>query len=230
MDPLTRERVLEAALALADAEGLEALSFRRLARSLDVTPMALYRYVRDKDDLLDGVGDLALGELELADDQAGSWQEGLRVAAHSYRRLLLRHPATVSLYMRRPVITPNSLRVMEALLGLLLRAGFSDEDAALVYAQASRFVLGLVAIEAGSQAPGPPSPEESASVARAVRVRLEALPTDRYPHVVEAAPFLTTRYDADANFEAGLGILIAGLEHRLAQRSGSTGAAAPRGG
>src|SRR5919206_4716295 len=92
---LSREKVLAAALAVADTEGLEAVSFRRLASDLGVTPMALYRYVDNKEALLDGIGDLVLSELELPEPPTGGWRDQLRAAAWSFRAVLIAHPAVV---------------------------------------------------------------------------------------------------------------------------------------
>jgi AcrR family transcriptional regulator len=127
---LSREKVLAAALAIADAEGLDALSFRRLAGQLGVTPMALYRYVDDKEALLDGIGDIVLSELELPEPR-GDWREQLRAAAWSFRAVLVAHPAVVPIFLRRPLLTPAGLRSANAVVGIFRRAGFSPEQASL---------------------------------------------------------------------------------------------------
>jgi AcrR family transcriptional regulator len=214
---LDRERVLAAALEIADAEGLEALSFRRLAAHFEVTPMALYRYVESKEALLDGIGDLVLSNLELPNSQAGDWREQFRATAHSYRSFLVAHPATVPIFLSRPLFTPAGMRTADALIGLFRRAGFSTEEAVLRYQQVARYLLALVMLETGRPRL---SVEERLERARVARITFETLPPDQYPHLVEAAPELAAPYDPERAFESGLDLLLAGLERmRAAQRS-----------
>lgn len=207
---LTRLKVLSAALEIADAEGLEALSFRRLAAHFGVTPMALYRYVESKDALLDGVADLVLAELELPRPEGGDWRQQLRDVAHSFRERLIAHPAVTSIFLSRPLFTPAATRTTEAMLALLRGAGFPPEQAVLHYQQIVRFLLALVLLETGS---GPRlSPDERRERARIDRIRLETLPPEQYPNLVEAAPYLGARYDPAVAFDKGLDLLLEGLE------------------
>jgi len=111
--PLTRDRVLVAALRLVDAEGLDALTRRRLGRELGCEAMALYRYVPDQAALLDGIADLVLDELVIPDE--GQWQTQLRHGAHNFRQLALAHPHLVSLIVTRPMSTPVGLRPLGTL-------------------------------------------------------------------------------------------------------------------
>jgi TetR/AcrR family tetracycline transcriptional repressor len=216
--PLSRQIVLENALALADAEGLDALSLRRLARELGVTPMALYRYVESKDDLLDGIGDLVLGLLDLGDPAGQDWKQRLRRAARSYRRLLVAHPSAVEIVSSRPLFTPNALGVTENLLGLLRGAGFSVEEALRLYQQIARFVVGLVFLE--TRTPwGGRSDDERAELRRRARIQLEALSPAAYPRLVEATEAIVSPPDFDCSFELGIDLLLAGLEALLARRS-----------
>src|SRR6476661_2403506 len=107
--PLTRQRVLAAALRLVDTEGLDALTRRRLARELGRDAMTLYRYAPDQAALLDGIVELVLDELELPDDDQ-DWQTQLRRSADNFRRVALAHPNVVNLIMTRPLATPLGLR------------------------------------------------------------------------------------------------------------------------
>jgi AcrR family transcriptional regulator len=210
---LNREKVLAAALAIADAEGLEALSFRRLATHFDVTPMALYRYVESKEALLDGIGDLVLSKLVVPTSQAGDWREQLRATAHSLRSQLVAHPAAVPVFLSRPLLTPAGMRTADALIGLFRHAGFSAEQAVLRYQQVARFLLALIVLETNS---GPNlSADERRERARVGRITFETLPSGRFPHLVEAAPHLASPYDPERAFESGLDLLLAGLEHML---------------
>jgi AcrR family transcriptional regulator len=206
---LNRELIVETALRLADEGGLDALTLRRVARELGVTPMALYRYVASKDDLLDAVGDEVLGLAELP-GSGSSWQEQLRAVARSYRTLLTRHPAALELVMARTLVGPNALRVADAVLGILRRAGFEIEDAAAIYGQLARSLLALVSIETSARRrlEGVGAEER----ARAVRLQLEALPLDEFENVVAAAPYLAAPADWDRSFERGVDFLIAGVE------------------
>jgi AcrR family transcriptional regulator len=207
---LSRERVLAAALAIADAEGLDALSFRRVASDLEVTPMALYRYVDDKDALLDGIGDLVLSEL--SEPATGDWREQLRATARAYRTVLLAHPAIVPIVQSRPLLGPAGLRSANAVLGVFRRAGFSPEQAVLLYRQFVRFSLALITleIEAGPEL----TPEQWREQARLARITFETLPAEEFPHLVEAAPQFGAPHDPERAFESGLDLFIAGLEHR----------------
>jgi AcrR family transcriptional regulator len=214
---LSREKVLAAALAIADAEGLEALSFRRLAADLGVTPMALYRYVDGKDALLDGIGDLVLSELELP-EPSGDWRGQLRAMALSFRAALVAHPAVVPIFLTRPLITPAGMRAADAVLGVFRSAGFPPEQAVPLYQHFTRVMLAHVVLE--TQAGPGLTPEERDAQARLARVTFETLPADRFPHLVEAAPRFADPHDPMRAFETGLGLLIAGLEHQLGDVEG----------
>jgi AcrR family transcriptional regulator len=209
---LSRERVLAAALAVADAEGLEAVSFRRVAAELGVTPMALYRYVDDKEALLDGLGDLVLSTLELPDSPAGDWREQLRAMALSFRAALVAHPAVVPIFLTRPLITPSGLRAANAVLGIFGRAGFPPEQAVPLYQHFTRVMLAHVMLEA--QAGPELTPEARREQARLARIAFETLPPEEFPHLVEAAPGFAAPPEPGRAFETGLGLLIAGLEHQ----------------
>jgi AcrR family transcriptional regulator len=212
---LSREKVLAAALAIADEEGLDALSFRRLGAHFAVTPMALYRYVASKDALIDGIGDLVLGELELPDGSGGGdWRDELRAAARSFRALLVAHPAAARIFYGRTLFTPAGLRAADAILGLLGRAGFPPEAAVLRYQQVVRFVLSLVMLETTTDdAVSTVDPEEAE---RLKRLTFESQSPERYPNLVAAAACLAAPFDADAFFESGLELVVAGLERMRA--------------
>jgi AcrR family transcriptional regulator len=209
---LSREKVLAAALAIADAEGLDALSFRRLAGHLGVTPMALYRYVDDKEALLDGIGDIVLSELELPEPR-GDWREQLRAAAWSFRAVLVAHPAVVPIFLRRPLLTPAALRSANAVVGIFRRAGFSPEQVAPLYRDFIRDMLAHVMLESEGGR-GVVTPEQRREQARLARITFETLPPDEFPYLVEAAPHFAAPHDPELAFETGLDLFIAGLEQR----------------
>ena len=146
MARLDREAVLRAGLALADESGLETVTLRRLAERLRVTPMALYRHVDGKGDLLDGMADLLYAELDVP-EPSGDWWDELAALARSTRRVLLRHPSAAPHLFSRPLAGPHSLRLGEALLGTLERAGFYPAEAEELHEQLSGMVFALVAPE-----------------------------------------------------------------------------------
>jgi AcrR family transcriptional regulator len=136
---------VEVALALADDLGLDAVSVRRVADRLDVTPMALYRYVSSKDELLDALADRLYAELELPTGNYGWWEELARLA-RSTRRLLLAHPWAAPL-LARPLAGPHAQALDQALQHELRRAGFSAAEAGELHDQLSNMVFALVAPE-----------------------------------------------------------------------------------
>jgi len=139
------ESVIDTAVALADDHGLEAVSLRRIARRLGVTPMALYRYVESKDDLLDGMADRLYADV-IASSPNGDWWDSLAGLARSTRRVLLAHPWAAPLF-GRPLAGPNSHALDELLRDSLRSAGFSAGEARELHAQLSNMVFALVAPE-----------------------------------------------------------------------------------
>jgi AcrR family transcriptional regulator len=214
---LTREAVVAAALTKADAEGLDALTFRGLAADLGVTPMALYRYVSSKHELVTAIRERAYTEFELPDPDAGSWQDQLRALAQSFRRVLLAHPALAE--CERGGHTGHgsmaAWRILDVLLGVLRRAGFSIEEAAQLNEQLERLVMALVVLEA-EEPPG--DPEEQELREREFRAQVLQLPREGFANVIEATDYLCKPRDQTAAFEVALELLIAGLEALLARR------------
>ncbi len=210
-EPLTRELVVDKALARADAGGLEAVSFRRLAADLGVTPMALYRYVGSKNELMAAIGDRVFSAFELPGPEITDWRERLRALARSYRRVLLAHPAVATLSGSQ---APERAKpIMEVLLAALRMAGFRIEEAAVLEGNLERFVLALVLLEIGD---GRSEDEQAAEArVRAQRAHLLTLPPERFPHVIEAADYLCDRTDPEWAFEFALDLLIGGLEKLL---------------
>lgn len=138
---LSTDAVVDAALRLADAEGLEAVSLRRLASELRATPMALYRHVRDKDDLLDLMAGRLLDELDVSTDATPTWQEALRRLGSSFLDLVAAHPAAPFL-LSRPFDSPGSRRLSVAFLGILDRAGFETRTGVAMLQALTGMLLG----------------------------------------------------------------------------------------
>lgn len=210
---LTRETVLQAALDLVDAEGLEALSMRRLGQALDRDPMGLYRYAANRADLLDGITELVFNELAIF-PQDPDWQAQLRRIAHDLRILALRHPNVVPLLVTRPLSTPlglrplGTLRPLEQILGLLIEAGFAPNDALHVYRAYYGFLYGHILNELQEFIV---DPEENVAL---LRLGLHRLPAREFPHLRELAPVLAD-YDGAAELDEGISILLSGLAKRL---------------
>ena len=215
---LTKAAVLEAGLALADAEGLEALTIRRLAQDLGVTPMALYWHFKSKDELLEGLVDRVMAAVDLSVDPARPWLEQFEALVRSLVAALRLHPragarlADCDLLSER---TPHVLAALEAALDILRRAGFSASDATRITLYVMHSAIALV----GSQ-PGY-SPElseaERREAERRTRILLETLPPDRYPWIREAAIPLASCDDPDAHYAFGVDVLLAGVDAMAAR-------------
>src|SRR3954454_18343682 len=147
--PLTRERIIVAAVALVDAHGLEALSMRKLGAALGVEAMSLYNHVDNKDDVLDGVIDLVLREVPLPDADL-AWEEQLRVLARGFRAAGLAHPGVLPMWGSRQIRTVEAFAPLERAYDALRTAGL-DPDAALdAFLAMSSFVLGRVLLDMGN--------------------------------------------------------------------------------
>jgi AcrR family transcriptional regulator len=216
--PLSRERVLRAATALADRVGVGSLSMRKLAQELGVEAMSLYHHVANKDDLLDGMVDLVFGEIELPSGDAG-WKAAMRRRAISAREALRRHPWATGLMESRSTPGAANLRHHDAVLGILRGAGFSVELAAHAYSLLDSYIYGF-SLQEASLPFG--TAEEAAAVAEDI---LRQHPAEQLPHLTEIAVehVLRPGYDYGNEFLWGLDLLLDGLERAHdAARSGTT--------
>lgn len=210
---LSRELVLTTALRLVDEEGLDALTMRRLGHALGRDPMSLYRYAENRAALLDGVTELVFDELE-AVPETEDWQLHLRRIAHSLRDVALRHPNVVPLLVTRPLSTPlglrppGTLRPLELILSLLVRAGFAASDALHVYRAYYGYLYGHILNELQEFVV---DPEESEAL---LRLGLHQLPAREFTHLRALADVLID-YDGKAELDEGLTILLSGLTARL---------------
>ncbi|NUS34903.1 MAG: TetR family transcriptional regulator [Pseudarthrobacter sp.] len=216
--PLSRGIVLAKALELVDAEGLEALTMRRLGQELGRDPMSLYRYAENRAALLDGVAELVLGQLSISRVGDPDWKARLRGLAHDLRRLALKHPNVVPLLVTRPLSTPlglrplGTLRPLEQILALLAAAGFGAADALHVYRAFYGFLYGHILNELQEFVV---DPEENEVL---LRMGLQRLPAKEFPRLRALAPALA-EYDGEAELEQGLDILLSGLEAQLTRQS-----------
>jgi TetR/AcrR family tetracycline transcriptional repressor len=210
---LRREAIVGLAIAIADREGLDAVSFRRLATELGATPMALYRHVRDKADLLDSMADTLLGEIAVVPDASADWLASLRALLQDVGRLLDAHPSAAPLLMRPPPMLPNVLRLTETTLELLHRAGFSSTEALALLQQLTTLLVAPAALYGtGNTHTGDagevPTSSESADV---------AISPEAYPRYAAALAESGAWYDPARDREFSSELFLAGIE-ALARR------------
>jgi AcrR family transcriptional regulator len=198
---ISRAAILDRALALADTEGLPAVTVRRLARDLGVTPMALYWHVADKDALLDALADHLVARVDRTCDPALDWPDQLRGLLRSLVGVLRAHPGAARLVGLRNSTSETALDLIEAALAVLARAGFSPATATTIARQALHSASALVAAQPAAAGPDP----------RTLAL-LTALPPDRFGHVVAAAAPLASCPDPDAADALGLDLLVGGVE------------------
>ena len=208
---LTRDRVLGAAVVVADKGGLESLTIRSLAEELGVKPMSVYYHVASKDEILDGIVDIVFGEMGLP-AVGGDWRAELHRRAHSARSVLRLHPWAIPLLESRTSPGPATLRHHDAVLGTLRAAGFSLAMTAHAYALLDAFIYGHALQEASLPFEGPDGVGEVAGPI------LELMSSGDYPHLVEMATahYLRPGYDFGDEFEFGLELILEGLARNIA--------------
>jgi TetR/AcrR family transcriptional regulator, tetracycline repressor protein len=207
---LSKAAVVERGLALADAEGLEAVTIRRLATELGVTPMALYWHFRSKDDLLTGLADSVWTEIDVDIDPDADWSGQLRGLVESLVRVLRAHPsATQLLISGEKRSSEAALIATETTLDVLSRAGFDVKHAATIARSALFTGIMLVISEPGFE-PGMDAAEREEH-ARQNMIRLAMLPPARFPQLTQAAGPLTACDDPDFHYQVGIDLFIAGV-------------------
>jgi AcrR family transcriptional regulator len=208
---LSRERLLQAAIAHADAHGLEALTMRQLAELLDVAPMALYRHVANRDDLIDAMVDVVFSEIGVPSG-GGDCRTAMRERAKAVRAALARHSWAISLMEARRNPGPANLRHHDAMLGRLRAAGFSIELAAHAYSVLDSYIYGFALTKLNLPFD---TPEEVGAVASSM---LERFTVTDYPNLVEFVTehVMKAGYDYVEEFEYGLDLILDGLE-RIAE-------------
>jgi AcrR family transcriptional regulator len=206
---LSREAIIVSAVSLADAEGLDAVTIRRLAQEHGVTPMAMYWHFNDKDSLLDGLAEHLIEAVKLPEPGAGPWGEQLREILAAFLVAIRPHPALAALVLRRILFAESGLQIAERVLGLLREAGFAAGKAAEV---GTFLICSVITLVGADPIPGPPQAgEEREQGLRDKRARLESLPPARYPNVIAAAPALVVCRDEDDYFALNLDLLVQGV-------------------
>ena len=203
--PLSRERILDAAIALADAEGTEALSMRRLGRAMGVEAMSLYRHVADKGDILDGIIERVLESIELpALDE--EWRAAMHRRARSARTVFSRHPWAIGLLESRASnSSPRRLAYFDTILGVLRRAGFTNQLAMRGFSMLDAYIYGYILQEHSLAFRDDESLQD-------VGTDLLRQMADRYPHLTAVtADVLAAGYDHATEFAFGVDLILDGL-------------------
>jgi AcrR family transcriptional regulator len=215
--PLSRERILTAAATLADRDGVESLSMRTIARELGVVPMALYKHVANKDDLLDGMVDVVVGEIDPPLEDA-DWKTAVRERVLSARRALLRHPWASRVIESRTDPTPTVMAYMDSMIGMFRAGGFSiDLTHHAMHAMGSR-LLGF------SQELFDDTPDDGPQVQALMLQEL----ADTFPNISELAAAIShddastvgLGCDDQFEFEFALDLMLEGLERLLSRAAG----------
>ena len=205
--PLSRDLVLRAAVDLADRHGIEALTMRRLGQELGVEAMSLYKHVRNKDEVLDGITDLVVGDIVVP--PAGTpWRAAMRARAVSAHETLLAHPWAALQIMSRFNIGPGMTRYLDATLGRLREGGFTIEGALDAWHALDSHIYGFTLQELGLPFEVDEAPQVSADV-------LGRLPAAEFPHLVEVITHVM-RSGRVEDFAFGLDLVLDGLERVLA--------------
>lgn len=209
--PLTRDRVLRAAIELADKSDIASLSMRKLAQALGVEAMSLYNHVANKEDVLNGIVDIVAGEVDLPAIGA-DWQVAMRQRAISAHSMLLRHPWASMLIVSRVNVGPAMLCYVNATIGCLREAGFSYEMADHAWNAIDSHIYGFTLQELNF----PFDPSEYADVAKDY---LSLVPSDQYPYLnALAQQVIDGTHHGVNDFEFGLGIILDGLERLREKR------------
>jgi AcrR family transcriptional regulator len=215
---LSREQILKTALAIADRDALDGLTIRKLAARLGVSPMGVYRYFRNKAEIVGGLVDLVAAEYNVAGHSEADWAAWVRETFCLMRKALLAHPGVLPLLGTAASSGSNAMAAMEEVLGVLRRAGMDRRSAASAFHTLISYTIGAVAIE--SHLNGQPLGEEINAEERLRQSRLlfESAPRPTYPSIVDLAEQLAL-LATDEEFVRGLDRILAGLKSRVGTRS-----------
>ena len=214
--PLTRDRVMQGALDLADTIGVETFTMRRLATALDVKPMTIYHDVAGKEQIIDGIVDLVFAQIRLPPEDV-PWIEALRIRCHSAREVLARHPWATALMETRSSPGPANLEHHDAMLGCLRRGGLTIEQTVHAYGIIDSYLFGF-ALQEGAAL------EDRAELGAAADRIAARAPMADYPNLDEVMGHVVQHgYSLASAFDFGLDLILEGIE-RMApgERTGST--------
>jgi TetR/AcrR family transcriptional regulator, tetracycline repressor protein len=211
---LSRARIIERAVEIADAEGIEAVSMRRIASDLGATPMALYNHVANKDELMSGIAGQLLREIDIASIDMSDWAKAIKTGYTEFRRVLLRHPKLLPVLQRKSEMSPDALRPIELAISILQGAGFSPEESLHAHWTLSGFAMGHVLWQLTNplldgEAEGLMMPQIMAMNQRRV------ITAEEFPYLTATLPAMEA-CDMDEAWEFGLDSIIEGLRVKLA--------------
>jgi len=209
--PLNRDRILAAAVNIADERGVGAITMREVASRLGVEAMSLYNHVANKDDILDGIADLVAAEFDLPED-VEHWREAMRRRAISAHEVFGRHPWAPMLFDSRESSGPARLHYFDWVLGTLIRAGFSVDDAARAFSLLDSYIYGFGIQQFNFSGDSDVATEEMAEAI------LVYIPAETYPYLHRMASHaMRVGYDSETDFEFGLEVVLDGLERILGE-------------
>jgi AcrR family transcriptional regulator len=207
---LSRDGIVDRAVAIADVEGLDAVSIRRLAQEFGVTPMALYWHVQNKDELLAAMGDRIFAGIALPPNPDAPWDVRLRELMIGLVAGLRRHPALLPLAFQRVLICPDGLSLTETALQILYEGGLSTREAANTAAHALRTAIGLISDQPGTEQ-GRPDPDLEAHRAQKIAY-VHALPSAMYPRLLESVDDILDCDDEGQYDALGIDLFVSGVQ------------------
>jgi AcrR family transcriptional regulator len=208
--PLSPDRVLRAALRMADQGGLESLSMRNLAAALKVEAMSLYKHVKSKEDILSGLVELVVGEIDVP-APGGDWRVAMRRRAICAHTVLIRHPWATMLFVSRANVGPNMLRYVDATIGCLREGGFSYPLADHAWNALDAYIYGFTLAKLNF-------PFEPSEYAAAAKQFIHMIPAAQFPHLHGMSQeVIAGRHDGLNQIELGLDLLLDGLERMRVQ-------------
>ncbi|MGH2703444.1 MAG: TetR/AcrR family transcriptional regulator C-terminal domain-containing protein, partial [Actinomycetota bacterium] len=212
---LSRDRIVERAIAIADAEGIEAVSMRRIASDLGATPMALYNHVANKDELMNGIAGQLLKEIDVSQLDPADWAKSIKTGYTEFRRVLLCHPNLLPVLQRKTEMSPDALRPIELAMSILQSAGFSPGEALQAHWTLSGFAMGHVLWQLTNPLL---DNEDGESTLQALAMsHRRTLRDDEFPCLIAALPAMES-YDMDAAWAWGIDAIIDGLKVKLSER------------
>jgi len=210
---LSRDRIVERAIAIADAEGIEAVSMRRIASDLGATPMALYNHVANKDELMNGIAGQLLKEIDVSALDPTDWAKAVKIGYTEFRRVLLRHPNLLPVLQRKTEMSPDAMRPIELAMSILQGAGFSPAEALQAHWTLSGFAMGHVLWQMTNPLL---DNEDGFSLQELAMSHRRMLSDDEFPCLIAALPAMES-YDMDVAWEFGIDAIVEGLKVKLAQ-------------
>jgi AcrR family transcriptional regulator len=208
---LSREKILAAALTIADDEGIEAMSMRRLARELSVQAMSLYNHIRNRDDIIDALVEIVITEMG-APDLTLPWSDAIRRQARATREVLLRHPWATMMIISRINVGDARFSFVDRMIGCFVQAGFSYPDADHAVNLVESFVYGYTLQEMTF-------PLAAGTYREVATEYLDQIPKHRYPYLHGMARAVSDgSYSGEHDFSFGLEAILASLERLLHQR------------